>query len=75
MLILTDKVFVRLSANILINESGIVSNHTALILPKNYEELTNMIAHLLEDWRINLDEKFLVGASLIRKTIIYRNTD
>ena len=34
-----------------------------------------MIAHLLEDWRINLDEKFLVGASLIRKTIIYRNTD
>ena len=34
-----------------------------------------MIVRLLEDWRINLDEKFLVGASLIRKTIIYINTD
>ena len=34
-----------------------------------------MIARLLGDWRVNLDEKFLVGASLIRKTIIYINTD
>ena len=40
LLIITDKVFVKLSANILINESGMVSNHTTLILPKNYEELT-----------------------------------
>ena len=34
-----------------------------------------MIVRFLEDWRINLDEKFLVGASLIRKMIIYINTD
>ena len=34
-----------------------------------------MIVHFLQDWRINLDEKFLVGASLIGKTIIYINTD
>ena len=34
LLITTDKVFVRLSANILINEGGMVSNHTTLILPR-----------------------------------------